>query len=450
MKAKDKGREGKSAVEILEEATRLLRANPLLLAPYFFGSLPFILGLLYFWADMSAGADAWRHCAPGAWGLAALFIWMKTWQSLYARRVAETIKGERPSPWGIRRILRAAAIQTAVQPWGFLVLPLALVITLPFPHAFAFFQNVTLFGSGEEGDLPAVLRRSWRQASLWPLQNILIIWLTSPLLLALAALLCLALIPMASSFNPGSSISILFIAAAAVMVPVCPLGVVTAFNLGFALFLAPWLLKTLFNIETTFSMSGTAVLNSTFFAVVCGLTYLCLDPLLKASYCLRCFHGEALKTGEDLAVELARPERKRPAARSVLFALLFVFGAAGFSHAEPGKDSPSEFRVSAGDLDSAIDRVIQSPEYAWRLPRERPPKDERPGLMHEFLASIFDGLGKMWDSVGRGLKRAWDFIEELLSRMIPSLPKAGKQETDWTPYSRALAFVPVAAIAAIL
>ena len=81
MKRKSRGRGGKSAVDLLEEATHLLRANPSLLASYYFGSLPFILGLLYFWTDMSTGSDAWRHCSEASWGLTLLFIWMKTWQS---------------------------------------------------------------------------------------------------------------------------------------------------------------------------------------------------------------------------------------------------------------------------------------------------------------------------------------------------------------------------------
>ena len=68
MKRKNRDRAGKSAVDILEEATHLLRANVFLLAPYYFGSLPFILGLLYFWTDMSTGADA-GSVSKASWGL---------------------------------------------------------------------------------------------------------------------------------------------------------------------------------------------------------------------------------------------------------------------------------------------------------------------------------------------------------------------------------------------
>src|SRR4030042_6657974 len=164
MKRKSRGHGGKSAIDILEEATHLLRANASLLAPYYFGSLPFILGLLYFWTDMSTGADAWRHCSEASLGLTLLFIWMKTWQSLYARRLLERIRREPSSAWGLRRMMRAAAIQTAIQPWGLLILPIAFIVMLPFPQAFAFFQNASLMGSGDEGDLRHVVQRSWRRA----------------------------------------------------------------------------------------------------------------------------------------------------------------------------------------------------------------------------------------------------------------------------------------------
>jgi hypothetical protein len=297
MKRKSKGRDGKSAVDILEEAMHLLRANAFLLVPYYVGSLPFILGLLYFWTDMSTGADAWRHCSEASWGLTLLFIWMKTWQSLYTRRLLGRIRGEASPPWGLSRMLRAVAIQTAVQPWSILILPVAFIIMLPFPQALAFFQNVSLMGSGDGDDLRAVVQKSWRQALLWPMQNTLIIWLTSPFLLGLAAFFIFVLVPVSSSFNPEASVSFLFIIAALVVIPLCPLGVVTALNIGVAVLLLPWLLKILFDIETIFSISGTHVMNNTFFAVICSLSYLCLDPLMKACYCLRCFYGESLETG---------------------------------------------------------------------------------------------------------------------------------------------------------
>jgi hypothetical protein len=451
MKRKGRDRGGKSAVDILEEATHLLRANVFLLGPYYFGSLPFILGLLYFWTDMSTGADAWSHCSEASWGLALLFIWMKTWQSFYTRRLIERIRGEASPGWGLRRMMRAAAIQTAIQPWGILILPIAFIIMLPFPQAFAFFQNASLIGSGDEGDLRAVVQKSWRQASLWPLQNTLILWLTSPFLLGLAAFFVFVLVPVSSSFNPGASVSFLLIVAALVAVPLCPLGMVTALNVGMALLLLPWLLNIFFDVETIFSMSRTHIMNNTFFAVVCSLTYLCLDPLMKASYCLRCFYGESLQTGEDLKVEIR--SCARPGSIVTLFlAILLAVGSSGKVLAQPSAAAiaGTDPSVSAQKLDSAIQSVIQYPEYTWRMPRERPP-DIAGGhtAFHDFLDSIICTLATGWNYIKDGLAKAWDFIQDMLARILPSLPKLEKPDSHWTSVSRALIIVPLVCIMAV-
>ena len=58
-----------SAIRIIEEAVHLLRSAPgSLLAGYYIGSAPFVLGLMYFWADMSRSATPvnivlWPHWA---------------------------------------------------------------------------------------------------------------------------------------------------------------------------------------------------------------------------------------------------------------------------------------------------------------------------------------------------------------------------------------------------
>jgi len=452
MKHKSRDRGGKPAVEILEEATHLLRANPVLLAPYYFGSLPFILGLLYFWTDMSTGADAWGRCSEASWGLTLLFIWMKTWQSLYARRLFERVRGESSPGRGLGRMVRAAAIQAAIQPWGIVILPVAFIVMLPFPQAFAFFQNVSLMGSGDEGNLRAVVRRAWRQASLWPMQNTLILWLASPFLLGLAAFFIFVLIPISSSLNPGASISSLFIVAALVVVPLCPLGMVTALNVGMAIVLLPWLLKVLFDVETIFSISSAHIMSNTFFAVVCGLSYLCLDPLMKASYCLRCFYGESLRTGEDLKVELGSCARPGSIA-AVLVAVFLAFGSPDKALAQPGTTAMSGAgaSVSAQQLDSAIERVMHDPEYSWRLPRERPPHVVHSHTaFRDFLDSIISTLEAGWSYIKNGLVKAWNFIRDILSRLIPSLPHLEKPDSHWTTFSRAFIIIPLACIAAVL
>src|SRR6185295_18711282 len=90
------------------------------------------------------------------------------------------------------------------------------------------------------------------------------------------------------------------------------LGIALTFALGVFLNLSlvtlslPSLLKMLLGVESVFSKSPAAMLNSTFFAAIFGLTYLCVDPIVKTVYTLRCFYGESLQSGADLKADLRR------------------------------------------------------------------------------------------------------------------------------------------------
>jgi hypothetical protein len=89
----------KSAVRMIEEAFFVLRSAPgSLLTYYYLGGVPFVLGLLYFWADMSRSAYAHEHIATAALGLAALFVWMKFWQTVFALRVRAQVSDQMLQP----------------------------------------------------------------------------------------------------------------------------------------------------------------------------------------------------------------------------------------------------------------------------------------------------------------------------------------------------------------
>src|SRR5438093_1559439 len=268
------------ALELIEEAVHLLRLSPLpVLGSYYLGSLPFVLGFLYFWADMSRSSTAREHCASFALGVALLFLWMKTWQAVFARRLKAQIT-DRPAPaLTVSRLARVALIQIILQPSGLFLLALSLAILLPFGWVYAFYQNVTAFGAEEGAAAKQVFKKSLKQTRLWPGQNHLLLGLL-----------------------------LLF-------------GLVVTLDLAVGLVTIPSLIKMLFRIGTEFARSRWSFLNTTFMATVCGLTYLCLDPLLKAAYLLRCFYGESLLTGDDLQAEL-RPFA--PTARSAATGLLLV------------------------------------------------------------------------------------------------------------------------------
>src|SRR6185295_3174185 len=103
------------------------------------------------------------------------------------------------------------------------------------------------------------------------------------------------------------------------------------------------LVKMLLGVESDFTKSPWALLNSTFFMAMLALTWLCVDPIVKVLYALRCFYGEALQSGEDLKADLKQFAAVQPAA-ALMAALLLVIGASGSYAAE----SPAPAAPPAG------------------------------------------------------------------------------------------------------
>ncbi len=151
---KQRRQQGRTAFDLIEEATHRLRTAPAAtLAVYYLGAIPFVLGLLYFWADMSRSPFAGQHLVDFALGLAALFLWMKSWQVIFVRRLRAHAAAEPVPRWTVRRWGRVLLTQAFVQPSGLFVLPLSLVSVLPFAWVYAFYQNVTALDDGGPAEL---------------------------------------------------------------------------------------------------------------------------------------------------------------------------------------------------------------------------------------------------------------------------------------------------------
>lgn len=265
MKKPHRRRSGKPAQDLIEEAVHLLRTAPVAaLAVYYAGSLPFVLGALYFWADMGESPSARQHVVEAALGVSLLFLWMKFCHALFARRLRAHLADEKSAAPGWRDAARVALWQAVLQPTGLFLLPLAAVTVLPFPWVCAFYQNLTALAEAEIPGARALIGKAARHARLWPQQNV-------------------------SGLLVGAAFTAFVFLNCCVVCGVLP-----------------GLLKTLLGIETVFSRGGVALLNTTFFATMFGLTYLCADPILKSFYVLRCFYGEALQSGADLRAELKR------------------------------------------------------------------------------------------------------------------------------------------------
>jgi hypothetical protein len=397
-------KQGRTAFDLIEEATHLLRTAPAAtLAVYYAGTVPFILGLLYFWADMSRSPFANQHLAGAALGVGALFLWMKFWQAIFARRVRAQIAAEPPPRLNFRRVLNTFLTQTIVQPPGLFILPLALVPAIPFAWVYAFFQNATALADGDDDSLSKLLKKSWKQAVLWPRQNNL------ALAIMLAFAFCVFL------------------------------------NWATVCLMLPGLLKMLLGIESAFSKSPLAMLNTTFFAGMSGLTYLSVDPILKTIYALRCFYGEALQTGEDLKAEL----RAFASTSQGLAAMLVILAALNFSSPAKGENAPASTTqpahqtISPNALDHAIAKTIHQSKYTWRMPRDKVVEsDADEGV----LARFFDKIGALLRKCAQAVL---DWLDKWLRRLFHFKPNGstsdGSSGYGWIMVAELLLYILVAA-----
>lgn len=295
----------------IDEAFHVARSLPLRAWFFFYaGSFPFVLGFLYFWSEMSQGAQGKEILPVASLGLTLLYGWMKAWQSAFGAEVWASASRRPPKrrAWG--ETVRMALYQCILQPVGLVLLPVSVILMFPFAWVYAFFQNACVIPLEEKGSLKELTKRSWEMAKLWPKQNHLSIWLLSPVLMILTVLL-IGFSVFALRILSEQNRAIFFagfgfyLVVSVIMAGLCnPFGVVVALNIGFAIFGGPMLLKILFDIETPFTMGHGSLLHSTFFVITSGLTYLCLDPLVKVVYVLRCYHGDSLQSGADLLAEL--------------------------------------------------------------------------------------------------------------------------------------------------
>lgn len=364
---------GITALELIEEATSLLRGAPAeALALYYLGTFPFMLGGLYFWADMSCNADASGRLAGFSLALALLFIWMKYWQSRFCGELYRLLMNGAVISPPARSV---ALAQTVFQPWGFVILPVALLVTIPFGFCFAFFQNITVLGG--DSDLRRLYGRARCQAMLRQGQN--------------------------------HTLMVIFLL----------LGLVVFSNLCLGAFFLPRILKALLGVESIFSRGNLYLFNSTFWAAMAALTHLCVDPLLKTVYLLRCHYGESLASGADLLAELK--EVRLFSATGFVVLLLSVgllCGGVSSLRAAESVATGIDHRplVNAGRLDKTIGQVIDSPEFAWRFPRsEVHNKKELPG----FVRSALKLLKKWADDAGEAIKRFLEWLIDILPRFKP-------------------------------
>ena len=363
---------------------------------YYVGSLPFILGLLYFWTDMSRHGYASDHLYVGSLGVALLFIWMKSWQAVFGVQIRTRLSGTTWKPLPLQRCFSIVASQALIHATGLFVLPLATVLMVPLGWCYAFYQNATVQAYADSMNFRDIIKNAFQQAKLWPLQNHLLL--------------------------------IIFFC----------FGMVVLFNVAIAIFIIPYMLKKFVGLETIFTMSGFHALNTTFLITSVAVTYVCLDPLIKVAYALRCFYGEALATGADLKTELNVLRRKRNKALAVAFVAALFLAPFEVQGAEQLEIAPTEVPgMSSQDLDLAIDEVLERREFIWRLPREKSPVEEsdQSGPVVSVLRWIVDTVEKAIEVVSGWIRKFDDWLETIWPDT--DAPTSSAQR-DWRPVIRYL------------
>jgi hypothetical protein len=244
--------DGRTSIDILEEAVRLLRAAPLDAAlTYLIGAVPLTLAFLFFLADMNRSPYAFEHLPWASLSLAVLYVWKNSWQAIFMAKLYQVVS---PSETRAASPLQAVLMQATLQPIG-------LIVPLPFPWITAFFRNVALYSAlGRPDALTAARRQSvYATRQNWGVLSIVAL---------------------------GGTLLFLNVLVTIVMLP----------QLG----------RSLLGIEGDLARLGSGIVNLTTLGVALAITWFAIDPLLDAVYVLRCFYGESVATGADLRAALKR------------------------------------------------------------------------------------------------------------------------------------------------
>lgn len=341
-----------TAIDLIEEGVHLLRRTSLAAwGVYFCGVCPFLLGFLFFWMEMVTSGYARQSLLPASLGLGLLFIWLKVTQCFFARGLREALLGHPEPTWGFGTWWTVFRRQAIWQPTGLILLPVAVVLTVPFAWAFAFYQNlITADPLEREAKARDLISKNWSLARMWHEQN----WLLLSLLSLVAFLSWLNWITMA--------------------------------------FFGPFLLKSLLGVETVFSKAGLSLLNSTLL-FGCGLlAFLVTDPLVKAVYLLRRHYAASRRSGADLRLRLRRYALRDTRIRVSSLLLLVTVGLLGLWPgqgviAQTTVDAPAPI-IDTEYLDRTIDQVLERREFVWRFPRDEVDGEPRIGWYVNLLERL--------------------------------------------------------------
>lgn len=378
MKRKHKQEPGPGPVAMLDDGVRLLRGLPasawLLWAG---GALPFGGLLLYAINRLGWGVATRTDAAEVALLLTAAWFWMRALHFRFCgavwRQVAAGGDDQPPEPLPLRtRVFHGglAAVLYAVS---------ALFI-LPAPWLYPFAENLCI--------VPHVrhthpMGEAWRQAVR----------------------------------SPGQSMALLSIAALA--------GGFLVINWGALLALVPAVVEFVSGAATDWQRHLTLALQGPLVPFAVVLTWLTLDPVLKAAHVLQCFHGLSTSTGEDIRVAWRRT--LLPLAVAAVLVLPSLRMDAETPAAQPTTT------ISEAQLRDALDQTLEQPRYHWRLPPEQ--------QVHEltYLTVLQDAMDEFFD-----------WLRSLLPERKRQASKSSNDEGDHAGYDGPTLSIPPVLVWSIL
>lgn len=368
------------AVALLDEAVRLLRQAPLgTLVCHAAGSVPFGIGVLVFWNNLTSQRLSDRSCALQSLALALLLAWMNCWRAIFAGRLRRQLSGAVRLPWTGSRIARLAAGQSFLGAGKLLVLPLAALVGFPFAPAVAFYRTAAALADDGDCDPLPMMARARAVARVHPGQA----WAILPLLAFLQMVLAL--------------------------------------NLALTFAILPILIRMLIGYESAFSRGEAFFVENPLFVIfVLVSTWILFDPFVQAVYTVRAFHGESTATGEDLRVALRRIRAVGAAAAILLLAVL------------PARSAGP---VSPQVLERSVHKAMRAPEYGWRIPPPAPGGiSSRPWVLR-VAEKIVGALDSAWDFVAKGIGKLLEWLfGKLGSAPAPGRGAAPRAALHWSLY----------------
>jgi hypothetical protein len=374
------GEESTGALQLAEEAFHLLRTTPASgLWLYYAGTVPFVLAVFYFWADMSRSSHAETDAPLGALALAVAYFWMKACQGLFCRGLWERLHPSgRPLRLSRGRFARHLAAQMFIHAFA---LPVR-VLSLPFfGWTSAFFQNASVL---------AFTRDFGRQ----PLRGTI----------SLAARF--------AHWNWGQTHAVLLLMAV--------ISLFVWINVVGTVALVPMALKTFFGVESVFTMNpGSTLMNTTFLFGSLLLTFLVIDPMMKAIHTLRCFRALSRTTGTDLLSRLARVR----ALAALVAGLLLLSGTAHGQETSGPPPAESTGPATTEALQTSIEQTLRGKEYQWRYPRREGGATD--DAEKSWLARQLTALA---DSIERSAKSAGKALDEMMRKLFESDRSRARRE----------------------